>query len=86
MGQLVHVSLAEQTPSPHPTSSTLRGKFAQIVMAQRIAMRTSKRDLLEQYVNRVPMGGNLYGVEAAARTYFGEPASDPMPHSSSGSP
>jgi penicillin-binding protein 1C len=59
-----------------PTSSTLRGKFAQIVMAQRIAMRTSKRDLLEQYVNRVPMGGNLYGVEAAARTYFGEPASD----------
>ena len=26
---------------------------------------------LEAYVNRVPMGGNLYGVEAAARTYFG---------------
>ena len=22
------------------------------------------------------MGGNVYGVEAAARTYFGEPAAD----------
>jgi penicillin-binding protein 1C len=59
-----------------PTPSSLRGKFAQIVAAERIALRTSRRDLLEQYVNRVPMGGNLYGVEAAARTYFGEPASD----------
>jgi penicillin-binding protein 1C len=59
-----------------PAPSSLRGKLKQIVAAERIAVRTSKRDLLEQYVNRVPMGGNLYGVEAAARTYFGEPASD----------
>jgi penicillin-binding protein 1C len=59
-----------------PTPSSLRGKLEQIVAAERIAARTSKRDILEQYVNRVPMGGNLYGVEAASRTYFGEPASD----------
>ena len=32
--------------------------------------------MLAAYVNRVPMGGNLYGVEAAARAYFGEPAAD----------
>ncbi|MBV8344122.1 MAG: penicillin-binding protein 1C [Candidatus Eremiobacteraeota bacterium] len=56
--------------------STLRGKFAQIVTAQRIAIASSKDAVLEAYVNRVPMGGNVYGVEAAARTYFGEPASD----------
>ena len=37
---------------------------------------SSKAAILEAYVNRVPMGGNLYGVEAAARTYFGEPARD----------
>jgi penicillin-binding protein 1C len=52
------------------------GKLAQIVDAERIAVRSSKTAILEAYVNRVPMGGNLYGVEAAARTYFGEPASD----------
>jgi penicillin-binding protein 1C len=56
--------------------STIRGKLAQIVTAQRIAIASSKNAILEAYVNRVPMGGNVYGVEAAARTYFGEPASD----------
>ncbi len=60
----------------HPLPSTLRGKLVQIAIAERIAARSSKRAVLEAYVNRVPMGGNLYGVEAAARTYFGEPASD----------
>jgi penicillin-binding protein 1C len=56
--------------------STIRGKLAQIVTAQRIAIASSKTAVLEAYVNRTPMGGNVYGVEAAARTYFGEPASD----------
>jgi len=56
--------------------STIRGKLAQIVGAQRIAIASGKAAVLEAYVNRVPMGGNVYGVEAAARTYFGEPASD----------
>jgi penicillin-binding protein 1C len=58
-----------------PTPGTIRGKLAQIAMAQRIAIASSKTAILEAYVNRVPMGGNLYGVEAAARTYFGERAS-----------
>jgi penicillin-binding protein 1C len=52
------------------------GKLVQVVDAERIAVRSTKTAILEAYVNRVPMGGNLYGVEAAARTYFGEPASD----------
>ncbi|MBV8152820.1 MAG: penicillin-binding protein 1C [Candidatus Eremiobacteraeota bacterium] len=52
------------------------GKLAQIAGAERIAARSDKAAILAAYVNRVPMGGNLYGVEAAARTYFGEPASD----------
>ena len=59
-----------------PTPSTVAGKLAQIARAERIAIRSSKRAILEAYVNRVPMGGNLYGVEAAARTYFGEPAAE----------
>jgi len=60
----------------HPTPSTLAGKLLQIARAERIAVRSSKPAILEAYVNRVPMGGNLYGVEAAARTYFGEAAGD----------
>jgi penicillin-binding protein 1C len=60
----------------HPTPSTIRGKLEQIWEAERIAVVSAKPAILEAYVNRVPMGGNVYGVEAAARTYFGEPAAD----------
>jgi penicillin-binding protein 1C len=59
-----------------PAPSTIRGKVEQIADAERIAMVSSKAAILQEYVNRIPMGGNVYGVEAAARTYFGEPAAD----------
>jgi penicillin-binding protein 1C len=52
------------------------GKLAEIALALRIEAGTPKRTILEAYVNRLPMGGDLVGVEAGARTYFGLPASD----------
>lgn len=54
----------------------IRGKIAQIWDAQRIDAGSDKRAILNAYVNRAAMGGDVYGVEAAARTYFGVPASD----------
>jgi penicillin-binding protein 1C len=61
--------------SPDGTAQ-VRRKLLQIAMAERIAIISSKAAILDAYVNRVPMGGNVYGVEAASRTYFGEPAAD----------
>ena len=55
---------------------TLVGKIGEMVLAQRIEAGTSKDAILEAYVNRLPMGGDLTGVEAGARTYFGTPASE----------
>jgi penicillin-binding protein 1C len=55
---------------------TVSGKLREIVLALRIEAGTSKPQILEAYVNRLPMGGNLVGIEAGARTYFGVPASD----------
>ena len=55
---------------------TVWGKLREIVLALRIEGGTSKKQILEAYVNRLPMGGNLVGIEAGARTYFGVPASD----------
>ena len=52
------------------------GKLEEIVLAQRIEAGTSKRAILEAYVNRLPMGGDLVGVEAAAEAYFGTSAGD----------
>jgi penicillin-binding protein 1C len=73
-GSTIEMQLARLSyPS---TVGGVRGKLRQIALAERIEMASSKTAELAAYVNRVPMGGNLYGVEAAARAYFGEPAAD----------
>jgi len=59
-----------------PVPVSLIGKLREMWWAARIEAGMSKDEILDAYVNRLPMGGNLYGVEAAARTYFSEPASD----------
>lgn len=55
---------------------TAFGKLQEIVLARRIERGTTKSQILEAYVNRLPMGGELVGVEAAARAYFGLPAAE----------
>jgi penicillin-binding protein 1C len=55
---------------------SLPGKVAEAALALRIERGMSKGDILAAYVNRLPMGGDLIGVEAGARTYFGTAASD----------
>ncbi len=59
-----------------PVGPGLAGKLAEVVMAQRLENGLSKAQILAAYVNRAPMGSNIYGVEAAARTYFGVGAAD----------
>jgi len=53
---------------------TLRGKIAQIFKALQIERHYSKDRILEAYLNLAPYGGNIEGVGAAARVYFGKPA------------
>ncbi len=55
---------------------TFVGKIDEMVLARRIEAGTPKGAILEAYVNRLPMGGDLTGVEAGARRYFGTPASE----------
>lgn len=57
----------------------LGGKLAQVGRALLLELRYSKRELLEAYLNLVPMGGNLEGVGAASLVYFGKPASELTP-------
>lgn len=55
---------------------TLRGKFGEAALALRIEWSLSKREILEQYVNRVSFGPGLRGIEAASRFYFDKPSVD----------
>lgn len=52
---------------------TLRGKLAEMALAIRIEASLSKREILEQYLNRVAFGPSLRGIEAASRFYFDKP-------------
>jgi penicillin-binding protein 1C len=52
---------------------TAAGKLRQIGAALWLEARYSKHDLLEAYLNLAPFGGNIQGVGAASRIYFGKP-------------
>ena len=56
-------------------SRSIPGKLQQIALALWLEARHSKHDILEAYLNLAPMGGNIEGVEAASRIYFGKSAS-----------
>ena len=51
---------------------TLSGKSRQILAALWLEARYGKRELLEAYLNLAPVGGNIEGVGAASRVYFGK--------------
>jgi penicillin-binding protein 1C len=53
-----------------PSSRTVGGKLTQALWALRLERHLSKQQILEQYLNRVPLGQGTVGVEAAAALYF----------------
>ena len=55
---------------------SLERKLKEAVLALELERRYSKDRILEMYLNQVYFGQGAYGVEAAARTYFGKPVSD----------
>ncbi|MBI2909606.1 MAG: penicillin-binding protein 1C [Chloroflexi bacterium] len=63
------------TPQERSSRSLLR-KLRETVLAFRLARELEKDRILELYLNRVYYGNLAYGVEAAARTYFGKSAQD----------
>jgi penicillin-binding protein 1A len=55
---------------------TLTRKLKEAITALKIESVYSKDQILETYLNTVPFLYNAYGVEMAARTYFGKPAAE----------
>lgn len=53
-----------------------RRKLLEMFVARRIEEHLTKEKIMELYLNRVYFGSGFYGVESAARGYFGKPAKD----------
>jgi penicillin-binding protein 1A len=57
-------------------SQTLSRKIEEASMALQLERRYSKDRILELYLNAIYFGNGAYGIEAAARQYFGKPVTD----------
>lgn len=50
-------------------------KVVEIILATRLELSKSKKEILALYASHAPMGGNVVGIDAAAWRYFGHQAS-----------
>jgi penicillin-binding protein 1A len=55
---------------------SLERKIKEAIVAVQIEKRYTKREIFTLYANQMYLGEGAYGVEAAARTYFGKSAQD----------
>ncbi len=55
---------------------SLERKMKEVYLSYRLNSKYSKEKILELYLNKISFGNNAYGVEEAAKTYFGKSAKD----------
>lgn len=58
------------------TDKTISRKLKEWILALKMERVLTKQQIFELYLNQVPYGGQLYGVEEASMTFFGKHASD----------
>jgi membrane peptidoglycan carboxypeptidase len=57
------------------SAQTISNKIKEIYIAIKLAREKSKAWILTQYLNTIYFGDGAYGVQAAAKTFFGKPVS-----------
>lgn len=55
---------------------TYSRKSKEILIALKLESKYTKDEIMEFYLNRIPYGSNIYGIEVASQTFFGKPAAD----------
>lgn len=58
------------------TTTDYVGKFREAILAVKLDRELDKSEILDAYLNTIYFGRNAYGIEAAAQSYFGKPASE----------
>ncbi len=56
------------------SEKTYERKIREVILAGRVEETFDKEHILYLYLNQIYLGSGAYGIEAAARTYFGKPA------------
>ena len=58
------------------TKKTLKRKTREVILSLELERRYSKEQILEWYLNLIPFGSNIYGVEEACQMFFKKTTSD----------
>lgn len=59
------------TPSKNPAR-----KLKELILALKLEKVLSKEEILSLYLNEIPYGGTIYGIEEASKSFFGKNAKD----------
>lgn len=73
-GSTLTMQVARLLDPPSSAPRSLGAKLRQIARALQLEAHLSKAQILTLYLNHAPMGGQIEGVEMAARAYLGKPA------------
>lgn len=58
------------------TDKTITRKLKELVLAMKLERMLTKDEILSIYLNEIPYGGSIYGIEEASRSFFGKSAKD----------
>ncbi|KKR06195.1 MAG: hypothetical protein UT34_C0001G0235 [candidate division WS6 bacterium GW2011_GWF2_39_15] len=74
--QLVKTTLLYDILGVEAYDKTISRKIKEILITMQMEQAFSKDDILQMYMNEVPLGGVNYGFQAAANAYFGKDVKD----------
>lgn len=55
---------------------TFSRKFKEVILSLQVEQKFEKDIILWMYLNQIPFGSNIFGIEEASRGYFGKPSKE----------
>ncbi|HZK86030.1 MAG TPA: PBP1A family penicillin-binding protein [Desulfosporosinus sp.] len=68
----ISIQLARNAFIEDPTAKTLSRKIQEAILAIKLEHEYTKDEILTFYLNRISLGQSSFGIQTAAKTYFGE--------------
>lgn len=68
--------LIDEASSEDTALDSINRKIKEIYLSLQLEKKLTKNQIVEAYLNTIPLGGYVYGVEAASLSYFNKPAKD----------
>lgn len=73
---LKNTILYSEASSENHILDSVNRKIKEIYLSLRLEKELNKDQIIEAYLNTIPLSGYVYGVEAASKYFFGKPANE----------